>query len=589
MRRISILTFALSLLACGGEEASPGATTEPEAQEAEPTAESAETPDEADTTRAETPTLEADEPPQPTLPSPEEGQVHVFVVPEGGELMLRLDSDVTYAAGEFECADERLARILDGRVAELERAALASANMGDAWAEISSSCEVPLASSHLVSVACFVTAYDEREYSETKSFAYHLRIDDGAVYDMALADVFVPGTDLDVLVRDECARYNEEEEGEVRCADFDRGATVSLGETGLIVRVFSESEPTEFEVMYEDLSEHLVASGPLALSFDRTGLTTRALDVEPGAVQESSIREVERWAALPMGPVTELAAAWATLPAEQREATSIVGGYLVGSDEAAARAAARALGTEAAQVHAHLREGVPPMELRLVRTNREVPVREAGNEDADVVRTLPRGTILVATEAPSQEARGYAHVIAHGELEGYVEGRRLESDGICVPDIVPFLATRPESARLATRTRTLRTSLAQGSWGRATYVAEVEGSTHVEVRRIEDGCSVDRSLARFSRAGSFEQLTITRTARRGGESLIVTVTGGSERAVSAHSFGSAEPVWTRPLGERDRVETSVREEESWFPIVVHPASGSPIQIVWGEDGPAINE
>lgn len=581
--RKALLVATLAFAACGGEESGP-ATLEPEPGPVEVADDrgAARSGDET-AERAEGPVQEDD--PQPPLPAPEEGRVHVFVVPEGGRLTAQPDSPIRYGGSRFESEESpRLAALLSSRMEELRRSTLAIDERD--WGTRSTLGSVPLASAHLVSVVWSVYAYDSRDISETKPYAYHFRIEEDVVEPMDVADAFVPGTDLSALVRESCQRERETDEL-VSCELFDRNFALALGENQLLV--YSES-PTEdqLEIDYRDIAEHLVAEGPLARSFDRVGLTTRTVEVTTPLPRESRIREVERWAVMPMGTLAELASAWSTLSAESRAATEIVGGYLVGRDEGAARAAARALGTEASHVRIRTFEGIPPVSLRLVRTHREIDLLSDPREVGVPTAHLARGTLVVATE-PLESASEEVYVVARPGTEGYIEGRRLTADRVCAPELGPFLRGLPAAARSSARTGTLRVALTGGSSARATYVTEHDGVTHVEVRRIDDDCTIGRSLTRFSRPGTFSQVSFTHTTRQGGESLVVTVTGGEGASVSAHRLGSAEPVWSRPLEAGARVETSVREEDLWFPIVVHPGSGPPLQVGWGDSGPTLPE
>lgn len=601
VRRLAYLVIALALGSCGEEAPEPAPTIEPDEQAVTEPVETA--PEESST-----PTAEAEEPqsmepqpteatppdaPQPSLPTPEPGRAHVFVVPEGVELRVEeladlaiegvetrsrtVGPDRSVSYPEIPHPDARTRRLLNERIAALAVAADArQAPPGRGW-QGDTTCEVQLATEHLVSIVCTTSVADERGMWETGVGAFHLKVEDG-VQDLQLAELFVPETDFAAIVREACS----EEGGDYHACDRWQYA-IAIDAYGLVIQgVYGETVFDPLAIPYEELADRLLASGPLARSLDRRDVTTRAIDVA-AAAHATAGPLVERWAVMPMAAFSDLAAAWASLPPEQRQTVQRAGSYLVATDAASARAAASTLGTEASEVRAPATNDG----LVLVRAARDASLLDQPERDATVLRVLPRGTIFVTAESPSGEGARYIQAVAHAELSGFVDRRQLDEASVCAPDLAPFLATLPQAAQSNARTRTLRSALAEGSWGRATYITEIDGVSHVELRRIEDACTVDRSLLRYTRPGTVETLSVTRTARRGGESLIVTVT--TEPSVSIHTFGRSEPAWTRALASGDRVETSVRDGDAWYPIVVQRSSGNPVRVTWGESGAVVAE
>jgi len=528
--------------------------------------------------------------PPPPLPVAEPGFAHVFVEDTGFFMdeALLLESvqrerpsgpERSISYPEVQHPDARLGRLVNERLAAFAAAVDSTSRGSDGG---STSCDLKLASRHLVTVICMRRDMTERGSEEEAPSALQLRIDEGGVHEMQVSEVFVPGTDLAAIVRDGCREQQEGNDADPRCDDPPTDYVIALGRRGLEVETSGDGDMIMFaplEIPYDSMASKLLASGPLALSLDRTDVETRAIAVGGGTASAPAAAS-PRWAVMPMASLAELAAAWASLPADQRASVRRAGSYLVATDEAGARAVAATLGTTASEVQAPATDDG----LFIVRTTREGRLRSAPHRDAEEVGvTLARGTILVTTQ-PSGGA-GFMQTVAHADLEGFIDARHVQGVDPCVPDLAPFLATLPSEARAAARTRTLRNALSEGSWGRATYVTEVGGASHVELRRIEAGCSVERSLARFTRPGVIESLAITRSARRGGDSLIVTVT--SEPSVAIHTFGSAEPVWTRALASGDRVATSERDGDAWFPVVITPVSGAPVRLTWVEGAPVV--
>lgn len=530
--------------------------------------------------------------PPPPLPVAEPGFAHVFVE----DAFLSVDESLElesvrreHTSGpersirypEVQHPDPRLGRLVNERLAAFAASFDRTSRSSDGG---STDCDLKLATRHLVTVICMRRDMTERGSEEETPSALQLRIDERGVYEMHVSEAFVSGTDLAAIVRDGCREEQPEDwnREDPRCEDSPTDYVIALGRQGLAVETISDGDALMFaslEIPYSSMASKLLASGPLALSLDRTDVETRAIAVSGGAAS-APLAGSPQWAVMPMASLAELAAAWASLPADQRAGVHRAGGYLVAADEATARAVAATLGTAASEVQAPATDDG----LFIVRTTREGRLRSAPYRDAEEVGvTLARGTILVTTQ-PSGGA-GFVQAVAHADLEGFLDARHVQGVDPCVPDLAPFLATLPEDVRAGARTRTLRNALSEGSWGRATYVTEVGGASHVELRRIEAGCVVDRSLARFTRPGVIESLAITRSARRGGDSLIVTVT--SEPSVAIHTFGDAEPAWTRALASGDRVETSRREADAWYPVVITPAAGAPLRLTWAEGGPVV--
>ncbi|HEY8427115.1 MAG TPA: hypothetical protein VIL20_02025 [Sandaracinaceae bacterium] len=590
--RLVALLVSLACSACGEDRPEPPPALVSQ-REAQPT--SAAEPAPPETAALGPPSdpapAPADESAPAPLPAPQPGVAHVFVVPEGAELAIDSDAIVDLDPegppdpdGLSPSAERLVAeRIERFRAATLRE--LAPFDLGDGFA---ATCEANLATRHFVSVVCRASTYGERgetaEYARTKLLA----VEGSTVRDLELASLFLPGTDVKAIAREACDRFAEREDRRA-CNIPDDEWAFGLAEDGVLV-LFAQGtmeEVAEFVLPYASVADRLLAAGPLALALDRRGITTRAVPVDPSAaaaIAANGPRRVARWAVAPMGATADLAAAWASLPEEQRARVSRADDYLVAADEASARAVAAILGTTATEVQVSESGGQP---LTLARAARDVPLLRAPSRDAEVIATLPRGTLLVVDGPLDEAVARHPRVVVHAELSGFADVRRLSAAGVCAPDLAPFLEILPANARQAARTRTLRTALAEGGWGRATYVTKVEGTSHVALLRLGAGCTAERVLAQFTRPGTVERLETTRTARRGGETLVVTVT--DEPSVSVHRFGSAEPLWTHALSTGERVETSVREADAWFPVVIQRPSAPPLRVTWGEAGITVAE
>lgn len=552
------------LLACGGDPEPAPVTevvAEPEVDPApEPPAEVDPPAPPTDDPVPAPPAPAAPSPPTVTGPSPPPGQIPeaMWLDTEARERRTGPERSVTFptvahpdVAATLNARIEARARGLDARVKDL-------GDFGETF------CEATLATRHLVSVLCIGSSTDERGMTTAEAEASHFAIDADGVRDFAVADAFAPGTDLDAFAQETCERGGG---SELRCRETRTRHAITFDPDGVrVLPSWSEDIADGAVTPYAALGERLRRSGPLADSLDGHPLLSPGGPTTP------------RWAVLEADAVNSLAA-WASLPEPLREGLRLAGRHLVAEDESAARAVATHLGTEPTLTPAPSRASAP----LFVRVAREAPLLANGDRDALELRQLPRGTVLVTDRRPPDEAR-YAYAVVHGGQSGWVDARRLEVEEVCAPALEPFVESLPTSKRAAARRLTERNVLAQGGWGRATYVFEDETETHIALRRVGDGCAVERPLAAFTRSGPLRSLAMTRSASRGGEPLIVTVTSES---VAVHRFGEREPAWTHDLASGDVVETSQREEDAWFPVVVRRADGVPVRLSWGEAGPRV--
>ncbi|MCB9594554.1 MAG: hypothetical protein H6719_17610 [Sandaracinaceae bacterium] len=609
---VLLLLGSVSLIACGEDAPAPQPVqpTPEDESTPPPTATDDETPEDppAPDPEATAPTPRPPEEPteQPDVPAPREGFARLFAVEDEDllgfayeepelevERITRELSDqdsVSYPAIAF--PDPRIGALVNERIEQLASTMQAGLSPGRSREARYTSCDVRAKSRSFVSVLCEATEADERDGREIELRSLHLAIEDGGVREVALAELFVPGTDLTELARQACLEENDEESREREfCEDREHyGVELIVESEGIKAiqtgwfDVFGDGG-VEIELPYTELADSLLATGPLARALDRTDIETR--EVALTAEQRGAARPAEagalRWAVTPMAASTDLAAAWGSLSAETRGRVQRAGNYLVAPDEATARAVATELGATAAQVR--IPEAAVPA-LTLVRAAREITLLEQPVRGAEVTRTLPRGTVLVATAPLAEATARYPQVVAHAGLVGYVDVRSLSASDVCAPDLAPFLESLPEAARPSARTHTLRDALTQGSWGRATYVTSIDGTSHVQLRRVEAGCAVGDALAGFTRAGAITRLDVALTARRGGDSLVITAS--DEPSVTIHRFGAPEPVWTHALAATDTWQTSVRDGEQWYPLVITRAAGDPIRVAWGETGPVVS-
>jgi hypothetical protein len=530
------------------------------------------------------------------LPPPIPGRAHLFVLDDGEALrvdearQLRVarlrrprgrDGEDQYP--EVHHPDERIRRLLNEKIVGFARADVrwdgelhVSPSVRDDADNVS--CRARLATSRIVSVLCQTRWWGERGTDALQSSAVTFLIDDDGVHELEVSELFVPGTDITAAMAAAVERPDDD------AAPIPADVVLAIGAEGFVIQprhyLFEDEQgEAEYDAPFTALTDVLLATGPLAEALARPGLSTRTIDA-PDPPREPA--GASRWAVMPMAAFPDHAAAWLSLGPDHRVVLRRAGSHLVAPDEATARAVAGMLDTTASAVAAPAEDAA----FVIVSTRHEVPLRsQPGSEDE--VRLLERGTLLVTTEDPSGAAgERHLRVAAHTDLYGFVDRRQLEL-ATCVPDLAPFLATLPEAARRSAALRTLRNSLSEGSWGRVTYVTEIDGQSHVELRRVEEGCTAGRAIAHFTRPGRVTSLATTRTAARGGDSLIVTVT--SEPSVSIHTLGAAEPSWTHALSPGERVETSQREGDTWFPVVIVRPSGEPLRVSWGEGGPSIAE
>ena len=354
-----------------------------------------------------------------------------------------------------------------------------------------------------------------------------------------------------------------------------------MADEGLYIRErdYETFTPDPYELPYIDIASQILVRGPLGRALDRRNIGTRAIEVERETAPAPATGTM-RWTVGAPGAKTYLAARFGALSPEHRGVVRRAGEYLVAPDAAVARAVAAALGTRAAERRV---EG-EPSEMHLVSVRRDAELLRSPGRDSESLASLERGTILVTPTSLDSSER-YWRVVVHEGLVGFIDRRRLETDDVCAPALAPFLAGFDTGERTALAVRTRRVALSSGSWGRATFIAETDETSHIELRRMGAECAVDRSLLRYTRPGTVRSLSTTRTQRRGGESLIVTVT--SEPSVSIHRYGNAEPLFTRALTSGREVAVSESEEDAWFPVVITGGESPPVRIAWTDEGPAV--
>jgi len=165
----------------------------------------------------------------------------------------------SFAFPELTHPDERVQRLLDERIAELGARAL-GLRVGDAPdPSPSRGCAVWLATSDVVSVNCYTTQFDGAARGATASRGFHLSIDGGEVRELALAELFVPGTDMNAIVREVCENETDDADG---CGAREQ-PVISLDDAGL---VFEWNEGVELHLPYCAVGDRLLDTGPLARS-----------------------------------------------------------------------------------------------------------------------------------------------------------------------------------------------------------------------------------------------------------------------------------------------------------------------------------
>ncbi|MFK7988060.1 MAG: hypothetical protein AB8I08_18720 [Sandaracinaceae bacterium] len=575
------LLATVLVLGCGESEPAPEPIVDDESQPSvaspsEPETESPAPEEESLTAEHEAPSPETEAPP---LPEPRPDVVHVFVVGEDGDLAIysedqaletqrvdrELPDEVTLAFPRFTHPDPRLGGLINERV---EAFAMRQAT-GEGGLEVGVNCTARLATPTLVSLACEKSVYDDRDFADTRALrTLLLAADARGVREIELASLFLPDADLPGRVRDACLE-DAEETGV--CNDERDPPGITLEEDGIRATYVNAMEPIDIEIAYIEVADQIRATGPLAESFERHNVTTRSITVttDPSEL----VSGPPRWVASPMMSADDLASAWLSLPESERGELRALGSHLVAENEALALRAATRLGHQAQ----HIPVGDTALALTVVEVARDSDLLAAPDRDAEVVRRLSRGVVGVALAPLDEDVARFPRVIVHRGLAGFVDVRRLSTEDVCVPDLAPFLAGFPEGERRARRLATHRRTLSSGSWGRADFLSAREENTTVEMRRLESGCQVDRALVRFAQPGPVTRLDTTRTQRRGGDPLVVSV--GPER-VQVHVYGQPEPTWEHALTPGDEVRVGQRDEDRWLPIVIAHDGREPLEVAW---------
>lgn len=494
-------------------------------------------------------------------------------------LPLGRDQEVELAVRvpQFVYADARIGRLVNERVASFARALTTA----DAPAVTCSG----LATAELVSIQCSRERVSARSAFDLVAVGYAAktwRIEDGALRAMAFADAFVPGADLPAILARGCRQFAERTEAretELDCRESaDLPARAAFGVEGVNVGTDDLATeltlPSSFVVTYDDMAEHLLATGPLAASLYRRRATTREVSIDP-ARRTPGPRTRRVWAIGVMASPAESAMRWLAIPAAQREAVQLVDGYLVAPAHELAQSLASALGLVARQVE--VPADARAMTLRAQQTTRETPLRVDARRAAPVARILPRGTIVVTTGEPRE---GHARAFASADADGYVDVRALGPADACLPDFAPVLAAVPESARADAVVATLRVITQQLGGTRAVFATELGSTIHVELRRVDDSCVAETLITRFDRPGArLTYFGLSHTERSAGRALVVTTAEGEGISLTVHAYDGGESLYRGVLREGQRVTGGRSEGEMWYPVVILDADGERVDAL----------
>ena len=353
---------------------------------------------------------------------------------------------------------------------------------------------------------------------------------------------------VDRVVRERCAQQLREAAAEhagdpyyelqdVTCGER---RWLSLGAHSITVHVTLNDwySTSRVELPYSDLPGAIIDGGPIARML-RIGTTAPP---EPAASGDG-------WALTGLAPIPELAMRWAVLPEALRRALRVASddgeqGRLAlppEADEESAASIARALG----ETPSHIPWPASPGELALVRTRTSLNLR--AEPSGTLIRAIPVGTIAVALEETQSGSSPWTRLVVAPALVGWASSRFLEHAD-CMPSLDAMLASLPADSRALARTQTVRIDTHGVSDGRvvraalfaSSLVLDDHEATHVSSRRLSSGCRVGSELGAWNIAARLDDVQATRTARTGGEMLLVVDAGSTWRA---YRVGAREPVW----------------------------------------------
>ena len=256
------------------------------------------------------------------------------------------------------------------------------------------------------------------------------------------------------------------------------------------------------------------------------------------------------------------------------------------------------------------------LEPTVVRTTVSLNVRAEPTGSGDLRRTLPARTIAIALlgRVAGQDSRAggpgnWSYVVVSREHQGFAASRYLEPYEGCLPLPVALLADVPSGRRAAVRRDLTYTTAEVRHRGRSVPALLLLGRdaeqdvSHLGVHRDEGGCRVEE-LGYYRIGGIVEDVMVTSTERRGGDTLLVTLSPiidedmpddlayAGHEYLRAYRLGADEPVLetrertgqSAPDNVRWRVTTggsrTFTHVEGWWPVVLEPSRAEASQSVF---------
>lgn len=373
--------------------------------------------------------------------------------------------------------------------------------------------------------------------------------------------------------------------------DWTLDATV-LGEEGLHV-VWVDTYygyDLQEDIPYGDIVDQIRSDGPIARML-RLGAFAHGATPPPAPSTPDAPRATGPWRVGPSVPYSEAMLRWAGLPPTLRPAAALVPGdgvFAIGVGESVDLETAQQVAHALGDAHLEpLAEGTALRTPSLRIANGSVNVRVEASGRAAWLGTLPRGAIVVADPDGSAGVGSWTSVVAAPGLEGFSSSRYLDDDVSCVPDATAALAAVPAADReAATRTmlRIRDVAMQRGRYAPAVlFVATTPERSYVSLRALSPStCRVGDELGRWTLDGVALDALVTRTAQRGGETLVLIALGGAGVRWIALRPGTPAPVWQRsglehPDVGNDVVAPALRgpSGRGFWPLAIQ-ARGRPI-------------
>lgn len=361
---------------------------------------------------------------------------------------------------------------------------------------------------------------------------YYFEIDGDEVRPTTLESAFVDQAALDAVIADGLATAcDTARQLGMSDAAFDacpRGwsagyVALTAGTVYISWRVGRE-ETWGTSVEYADVLDRLRADGPVARML-RVGAfaPTDAVPAPPAAPGDIE----GPWALTGSVPDAEAATRWAALEPALRDDvvayTSAPGLVQLGVEVSRGIVRARELATALQGTLAAAPAGAALRVFDLRHASRSLNVRAQAESSATWVRTLPRGTIVIAMTDPAVPVTPWVTVIA-GTSEGWASSRYLEPEG-CYPDVSRAAAGIPAGSRDLARRQWLRVRAGVPDGNRLGSAMLVVWERDASLWRLdEEACSLGARVGAWTTDDQIVDALVTRTAEHDGVPLVLLQT-----------------------------------------------------------------